>query len=289
MPNPVLSQSRWTKEAEAGEVGWAAPGTATGGASGTAISDGPVSSWDAPAAPRLMTLGGTFWATAVLFLFILISGAFGWAQVSQTTVVVGEAIPGQEAETQVVTNFPGWVFIPMLVGFGFAILTAFKPTWARITAPLYAIGFGFALGAISHMYDLQSQGIVLQAIGATAGVFLVMLFLYGTRIIKVTPKYVAMVMGAMGGILVLYLSSMVLSLFGADITFWREPTLLGIGISVVIVIVAALNLAIDFNFIENAVANGAPKSMEWMGAFGLTVSLVWLYLEILRLLSLLRQ
>lgn len=291
MPNPVLSPERWKPAAPSGggEAGWAAP-TATAGAGGFDVGVArPVGQPPSYTAERRMTVAGTFTATAVLILCILITGSIGWSQVSQTTVVVGELIPGQEPQTQIVTNYPGWVFLPMLVGFGLAIFTVFKPNWARLTAPLYALCFGFAIGAISHMYNLQFDGIVLQAIGATLGVFLVMLFLYATRIIKVTSKFIIGVVAATGGIFLLYLAGAIASIFGADIAFWNEPSPLGIGISIVIVIVAALNLAIDFNFVEQAIRSGAPKSMEWYGAFGLTVTLVWLYLEILRLLSLLRQ
>jgi uncharacterized YccA/Bax inhibitor family protein len=285
MPNPVLSPSHWQERSAESTPGWAAPAAAAG-ASGTRISDGPVSGWDAPAAPRLMTLGGTMLATAVLLVLILATGVVGWSQVSQTEVVVQTA---QGPQTQINTDFPTWVFIPMLIGLGIAIFTAFKPMLARFTAPIYALCYGFALGAISQAFNLQYDGIVLQAVGATLGVFCVMLFLYATRIIKVTKRYIVGVIAAMGGIFLLYMVGFVASIFGADIAFWNEPTPLGIGISVVIVIVAALNLGIDFRFIETSVEQGSPKAMEWYGAFGLTVSLVWLYLEILRLLSLLRR
>ncbi len=295
MPNPVLTPERWKTEAPEGDVGWAAPqgsgtGAAAGAAAGKVVGEArPIDRPPTVGTGRRMTVGGTLSATAVLLLCILVTGAIGWSQVSQTTEIVGELIPGQEPQTQVVTSYPGWVFLPMLLGFGMALVTVFKPNWARLTAPLYALCFGFAIGAISHMFNLQFDGIVLQAIGATLGVFLVMLFLYATRIVKVTSRFVLGVVAATGGIFVLYLAGAIASIFGADIAFWNDPTPLGIGISVVIVIVAALNLAIDFNFIEQAVRSGAPKSMEWYGAFGLTVTLVWLYLEILRLLSLLRQ
>jgi uncharacterized YccA/Bax inhibitor family protein len=145
----------------------------------------------------------------------------------------------------------------MIVAFVLGFVTVFKPKAARITAPLYALGYGFALGAISHMYNLQWNGIVLQAVGATLAVFAVMLFLYATRIIKVTKKYMVVVIAATAGIFLLYLVTAVASLFGADIAFWNDPTPLGIGISVVIVIVAALNLGIDFAFIEQASNSGA--------------------------------
>jgi uncharacterized YccA/Bax inhibitor family protein len=117
-----------------------------------------------------------------------------------------------------------------------------------------------------------------------------MFVLYVTRIVKVTPKFVLITVAATGGIMVMYLASWIFSIFGADITFWNSPTPLGIGISVVICIVAAMNLAIDFAFIEQSVeAGNTPRRMEWLAALGVTVTIVWLYLEILRLLSLLRR
>jgi uncharacterized YccA/Bax inhibitor family protein len=288
MANPVLSPQRWEQETDQTQAGWAAPATgaagAAGGFGGQVAHGGPV----VPAAgARTMTIGGTLTATAVLFLLLLVTAAIGWAQVSQTEQLV--QLPNGQTQTQITTDFPGWVYIPMLVAVVLGFVTAFKPTIARFTAPLYALGFGFAIGAISHMFDLQWDGIVLQAVGATLGVFAVMLFLYATRIIKVTKKYVVVVIAATGGIFLLYMAGLIASLFGADIAFWNDPTPLGIGISVVIVIVAALNLGIDFAFIEQASKAGVPKYMEWYGAFGLMVTLIWLYLEILRLLSLLRQ
>jgi uncharacterized YccA/Bax inhibitor family protein len=233
-----------------------------------------------------MTIGGSMVATLVLFVLLLITATVGWMQVTQTeTTTIVQGVP----QTSISTDFPGWVWIPVLVAVVLGFVTVFKPKLARITAPLYALGYGFALGAISHMYNLQWDGIVLQAVGATFAVFAVMLFLYATRIIKVTKRYVMVVVAATAGIFVMYMVTWIATLFGADITFWNDPTPLGIGISVVICIVAALNLGIDFAFIEQASKAGAPKYMEWYGAFGLTVTLIWLYLEILRLLSLLRQ
>jgi len=286
MPNPVLSPQRWDHETE--QAGWAAPRTGAAGMAGGFGARTAQRGADAaaPGAAR-MTIGGTMVATAVLFVLLLATAAIGWGQVTQTET---EFIDSQGVtQTTISTDFPSWVWLPMIAGLILGFVTAFKPKLARITAPLFALGYGFAIGAISHLYDLQWDGIVLQAVGATLAVFAVMLFLYATRIIKVTKKYVVMVVAATGGIFVLYMVTWIASLFGADITFWNEPSPLGIGISIVIVIVAALNLGIDFAFIEQASDQGAPKSMEWVGAFGLTVTLIWLYLEILRLLSLLRQ
>lgn len=286
MPNPVLTPERWQAERE-DQPGWAAPATgAAGMAGGFGARTVPTGVGAPEAGTARMTVGGTVLATAVLFALLLVTATIGWMQVTQTeTTQIVQGVP----QTTVTTDYPGWVWLPMLAGLALAFVTVFKPKLARITAPLYALGYGFALGAISHMYDLQWNGIVLQAVAATLAVFAVMLFLYATRIIKVTKRFVLVVVAATGGIFVMYLVSWIATLFGADISFWNDPTPLGIGISVVIVIVAALNLAIDFAFIEQATRAGEPKYMEWLGAFGLTVTLVWLYLEILRLLSLLRQ
>jgi len=242
---------------------------------------------------RPMTLAGTLTATGVLFAIILAAGAFGWSQVVQTSQwvlgnqVVPEGTPN--AVLQNTTSIPWWMFLSALVGVGFAFLSIFKPKLAKVGAPLYALCYGVVLGAISAVYNNSFDGIVVQAVLATMGVFLVMLFLYATRIVKVTPRFALIVIAATGGIFVMYLVGMVASLFGADIMFWNEPSPLGIGISVVIVIVAALNLALDFDFIERAVKAQAPAYMEWTAALGVTVTIVWLYLELLRLLALLRR
>ena len=226
---------------------------------------------------------------------ILAAGAFGWTQVTQTTQYVETATntivsgPGPGIEVENTTSMPGWLIIAMFVGLGLGLVTAFKPKLARFLAPLYALAYGTVLGAISAVYNNSWDGIVVQAILATMGVVLAMFVLYATRIIKVTPKYVAMVMAATFGILAMFLVGWIASIFGADIMFWDDPSPIGIGISVVIVIVAALNLAIDFDFIEKASTAGVPRYMEWYGAFGVTVTIVWLYLEILRLLALLRS
>ena len=147
---------------------------------------------------------------------------------------------------------------------------------------------GIALGAISHAYDIQLHGIVVQAVMATFAVFASMLFLYATRIVRVTQRFTRIIIGALMGIMVLFLGSLIASLFGVTLDFWNQPTPLGIGITLLIVGVAAFSLMIDFDFIESAVAAEAPRYMEWYGAFGLMVGLVFLYLNLLRLLALLR-
>jgi uncharacterized YccA/Bax inhibitor family protein len=293
--NPVLNQNRFDHVSETTTgPGWASTSGPTaeargvgGGGVGTTgrFGAGEAAS---PATGKTMTVGGTLTATGVLFALILITGTFGWMQVEQTTQTVIDPATGQQV-VENTTQFPGWLFLALLVGVGLGMATAFVPKIARITAPLYAMAYGAVLGAISAVYNAQWDGIVVQAIGATLAVFGVMFFLYATRIIKVTKKYVAVVIAATLGIFVMYMVTWIATIFGADIAFWNEPSALGIGISVVIVIVAALNLGIDFAFIEMAAKEGYPKYMEWYGAFGVTVTIVWLYLEILRLLALLRS
>jgi uncharacterized YccA/Bax inhibitor family protein len=245
---------------------------------------------------RSMTLGGTLSALGVLFALLLAAAAFGWSQVQQTVSPVLDASGDQvlnasgQAVVSNTTTLPPWLFVMLFVALGFAFATIFLPKFAMITAPLYALAEGAVLGAISAVYNASYDGIVVQAIAATLGVVFVMFLLYATRIVKVTPKYMLITIAATGGIFVMYMMTWVLSIFGANITFWNSPTPLGIGISVVIVIVAAMNLAIDFAFIETSVkAGNVPRRMEWLAAFGVTVTIVWLYLEILRLLSLLRR
>jgi uncharacterized YccA/Bax inhibitor family protein len=294
MSNPVLTPERFEREGATGP-GWASTagpssGTAESAAT-TQVAAGAGRFGRVPTAPHdgaTMTLFGSMTAIGVLFAIILAAGAFGWLQVDQTSELQLDPETGQQVMVNT-TQMPGWLFVALLVGLGLAFVTIFKPKLSPILAPAYALAYGIVLGAISAVYNAEWNGIVVQAIGATLSVFFVMFFLYATRIIKVTPKYVAVVVAATLGILVMYLVTWIATIFGADIMFWNEPSALGIGISVVIVIVAALNLGIDFAFIEEATKSGAPKYMEWYGAFGVTVTVVWLYLEILRLLALLRQ
>ncbi|HEY6531232.1 MAG TPA: Bax inhibitor-1/YccA family protein [Acidimicrobiales bacterium] len=293
--NPVLTPERFQAEADADRAGWGAPAGAVGGA-GTPTATAADRFGTAPIEHgKTMTVGGTLTATGVLLALILAAGAFGWTQVDQTSqwvdpvtgTVSPVAVDGWTLENT--TSIPGWLMIAMFVGLGLGLVTAFKPKLARFLAPLYALAYGTVLGAISAVYNNSWDGIVVQAVLCTVGVVLAMFFLYATRIIKVTPKYVAMVMAATFGILAMFVVGWIASIFGADIAFWDDPSPIGIGISLVIVVVAALNLAIDFDFIEKASKAGMPRYMEWYGAFGVTVTIVWIYVSILRLLSLLRQ
>ena len=178
-----------------------------------------------------------------------------------------------------------WMTGGIIVGLIASLVTVFKTAWAPVTAPIYALAEGFALGAISGMYNLQFHGIVIQAVILTVGVLGLMLGLYTTRILQPTQKFMMGVVAATGAIMLTYLVSMVLGFFHIQIPFIHSSGLFGIGFSVVVVIIAAMNLIIDFGVIETGIRARAPKYMEWYGGFALLVTLVWLYLEILRLLS----
>jgi uncharacterized YccA/Bax inhibitor family protein len=217
-----------------------------------------------------MTIGGTAAKTGFLLLLVLGAGAWGWTLVSPET---GDA------------EMPIWL-LPLMIGvLVVAIVTAFKPQIAIVTGPLYALSMGAMVGVISHIYDYEYDGIVVQAILATACVFAVMLVLFVTRTIRVTNRMRGIVVGATAGIALFYLLSIVLSLFGTTIRLVWDSGFFGIAFSVVVVGIAAFNLMLDFDMIERGVQARAPKSLEWYGAFGLTVTIVWMYIEMLRLLG----
>lgn len=235
---------------------------------------------------RVMTLGGVSSATLFMFAFLLIGGAWGWSQVAQ-----GTAVLRVDGTTTTPVDFSAGILFGCLIGaFVIAMVTVFKPKFARFTAIPYALLEGVVLGMISHIYNAQWSGIVVQAVLATFGVFLAMLVLYGLRILRATPKFTKGVIGATFGIMFLYLGSFVWGLItGNPVSFMNDASPLSIGISVVIVIVAAMNLILDFDFIERGSKNNLPAYMDWYAAFGLVLTLVWLYLEMLRLLSKIRQ
>jgi uncharacterized YccA/Bax inhibitor family protein len=223
----------------------------------------------------VMTLSGVVWSAMALLVLVVGAGAFGWSAVT-TSEAAG-------------TQMPGWLFVAFFAGFGVAILTVFKPHLARFTSPVYALLMGAAVGAISRVYHEAYEGIVVQAVGLTIGIFAMMLFLYATRVIRVTEKLRMGIVAATGAILLVYVASWILRIFGAEMPFIHESGPLGIGISLVIVGVASFNLLLDFDLIETGVARGLPRHMEWFCAFGLLVTLIWLYLELLRLLAKLQR
>jgi uncharacterized YccA/Bax inhibitor family protein len=172
-------------------------------------------------------------------------------------------------------------------GFIVAMITIFKKEWSPVTVPVYAVLEGLALGGISSVYDHEYTGIVQQAIFLTFGIFATLLFAYKTKVIKPTENFKLGVFAATGGIAIVYLASFIMSMFGSGMSIMSpdNSSWMSIGFSLFVVVIASLNLVMDFDFIEEAAESGAPKYMEWYGAFGLLVTLAWLYLEILRLLA----
>jgi len=217
-----------------------------------------------------MTLPGTVNKTAMLLAMTVITAAYTWGRFMQT---------GDPASVS------GLLMLGLIGGLIVAIVTVFKPTAAPYTAPAYALLEGLALGGISAMVETRFPGIVIQAVALTFGTLFCLLVAYRSGLIKATENFKLGVVAATGGIMLLYVVSFVMGFFGRSIGFIHEGGTFGILFSAFVVVIAALNLVLDFDFIESGVEQGAPKYMEWYGAFGLMVTLIWLYLEILRLLS----
>src|SRR4051812_46039189 len=217
-----------------------------------------------------MTIQGAVNKTGLLLLLAIGAAFWPWSQLVRT----GDA-----------SAVMPWLLVGGIGGFVLSLVTIFKRTWAPVTAPLYAIFEGLALGAISGLFELRYPGIAFQAVALTFGTLLALLAAYKTRVIKATENFKLGVVAATGGIALVYFASFLLRMFGVPVGFMHSSGALGIGISLVVVVVAALNLVLDFDFIEQGAAQGAPKYMEWYAAFGLLVTLVWLYLELLRLLG----
>jgi uncharacterized YccA/Bax inhibitor family protein len=220
-----------------------------------------------------MTLQGTVNKTGILLLLAVVSAAWTWGLARSETP--DAALP--------------WMIGGMIGGLIVAIATIFKKEWSPFTAPLYALLEGLALGGISSYLDLAYHGIAMQAVGLTFGVLAVMLLLYTSGMVRATPKFTMGVIVATGGIFLVYLADMLLGFFGRHVPLLNDSGPWGIAISLFIVVVASLNLILDFGMIDTAVHAGAPKYMEWYGAFGLMVTLVWLYLEMIRLMSKMRR
>ncbi|MGV8932821.1 MAG: Bax inhibitor-1/YccA family membrane protein [Luteimonas sp.] len=232
------------------------------------LGSGTVVSRDAGA----MTLNGTVNKTGFLLLLTVLTAAYAW---SQTITPQGEVAAGASL----------YLWGGVIGGFILAMVTVFKKQWAPITAPMYALVEGFFLGSISAIYNQQFQGIVMQAVLLTFGTLFALLFAYRSGWIKATENFKMGVVAATGGIALVYLATIVLGFFGINIPMIHDSGMVGIGFSLFVVVIAALNLVLDFDLIETGVEKGAPKYMEWYGAFALMVTLVWLYIEFLRLLS----
>jgi uncharacterized YccA/Bax inhibitor family protein len=223
-----------------------------------------------------MTLDGTVNKTGLLLLIAVLSAAWPWSVVMQQ---------GQAGAGMVGTLAMGGAIIGLIL----ALIISFKPHTAPYLAPVYAVVEGVFLGAVSGFFELRFPGIVLQAIALTFGTLGALLLAYKSGLIRATENFKLGIVAATGAIFLLYLVSFVLSFFGIQIPLIHGSGWVGIAFSLFVVTIAALNLVLDFDFIENGVAAGAPKYMEWYGAFGLVVTLFWLYLEFLRLLAKLRE
>ena len=226
------------------------------------------------ASTNAMTVGGTVNKTAILLLLVVMTAIWSWKKV----MVFGEPGP----------MIP-WMIGSGIAGFILALITIFKKTASPITAPLYALVEGVFLGVLSAMFEIMYPGIVFQAVLLTFGTLLSLLLAYKTGVIKATENFKLGVVAATGGIGLIYLATFILGFFGINIPFIHGSGTFGIAFSVFVVIIAALNLVLDFDFIESGAERGAPRYMEWYAAFGLLVTLIWLYIEILRLLSKLRS
>ena len=211
-----------------------------------------------------MTINGTVNKTLISLILLITSGYYCFTSISPI-IIIGGAIGG------------------LIV----AIITIFKKEWAPITVPIYALLEGCFLGGISYMYNTMYEGIVSNAIFLTIGILLSLLFAYKSGWIKPTENFKLGLVAATGGIFIVYLVNMVMSFFGSQMGIMdiNNSSMFSIGFSLFVVVIASLNLVLDFDFIEEGAEKGAPKYMEWYGAFGLLVTLIWLYLEILRFLA----
>ncbi len=221
-----------------------------------------------------MTVQGTVNKTGILLLCTVATAAWAWNIFlhSHSAQAVGPL-----------------ALVGVIGGLIFAFATIFKKTWAPVTAPIYALFEGLVLGSVSAILEVRFPGIAIQAVSLTFGTMVALLLVYRSGLIRVTDNFRTGVFAATGGIAIFYLIEMVLGFFGVHFTAVNGNGAIGIGFSVFVVIIAALNLVLNFDFIENGARAGAPKYMEWYGAFGMMVTLIWLYFEILQLLSKLRS
>jgi len=216
-----------------------------------------------------MTVSGTVNKTGILLLVTLLTASFTW----RLALNGGNVLP--------------WMIGGFIGGFVFALITIFSPKSAKFTAPIYAALEGLALGGVSALFSATLDGVVLKAVFLTFGILFMMLFTYKTGIIKATDKFKRGVIAAGGAVMLIYLVNFILSLFGINMPFLHDGSTISIIISLVIIVIAALFLILDFDAIEKGAQMGAPKYMEWYSAFGLMLTLVWLYLEILQLVAML--
>ncbi|MGH8129135.1 MAG: Bax inhibitor-1/YccA family protein [Gammaproteobacteria bacterium] len=223
-----------------------------------------------------MTVGGTVNKTIVLVALVVIGAAWVWSRYA-AALAVDPQTAGSAVSGYLIGGFIG--------GLVLALATAFKPTWARVTGPLYAVLEGLAIGGISALLDNRYPGIVIEAVGLTFAVMIGMLLIYRTGLIKVTPKLQRGIIAATCGAFLFYGVALLLSMFHVDTSMLFGHSKLSIIITLVMIAIAAFNLVLDFHYIDQGAQAGLPRYMEWYLAWGLTVTLVWLYIEFLRLLS----
>ncbi len=232
-----------------------------------------------------MTISGTVNKSFILLGILMSVAYYTWIQIMPSTDIVNPS----QVNGDTISKFFGWVIGGAIGTLIIALIISFKKTTAPYLAPIYAACEGFLLAVISAGFELKYPGIAFQAISLTMAIFLALLITYKSGLIKATENFKLGVAAATGGIFIVYIINFIMGFFGHSMSFLHSSSPLGIGISVFIVIIAALNLVLDFDFIENGEKSRAPKYMEWYASFALLVTLIWLYLEILRLLAKLRD
>ena len=231
--------------------------------------------YGAATAGEAMTVEGTVNKTAFLLFLVVVTAAWVWSRVTGAFDPAATAIP--------------YIIWGVLGGLGFGLVTGFKIDWAPVTAPIYAVFQGLALGALSAYLELTYHGIVVQAVALTFATFVCVLMAYRAGILRATPMFTRVVVFATAGVALFYVVSLALAMFGVTVPYFSSTSTLSIVINIVIAVLAAMNLVLDFEFIAAGAEANAPKRLEWYGAFGLVVTLIWLYVEILRLLARLRR
>ncbi len=262
MANKILEKTLGNASSEDLRPGYASPGQVAQDVSSN--SNNPPT--DFVVTSDSMSVTGSARAALVLFAILIASGTWAWI-----------SIPNEQLGIYVLGS--------LILALIFGLVTTFKPHLARITAPIYALLEGVVLGGISRIFEDAYNGIVVQAVLATASIVFVMYTLYSTRILKVTERFRKVVIGATLGIMVFYMITLLMSLFGARMPLVWDSGIMGIAFSVFVIAIAASNLALDFDFIERGSQQGLPKYMNWAAAYGLIVTIVWIYIEVLRLLA----
>lgn len=239
------------------------------------LPSGIFSKWGSVSEGEAMTMQGVVNKTGILLLCVLLTAGWTWMKFYQS---------GSDP-----ASVSGWMMFGLIGGFVLALVTVFKLEWAPVTAPLYAMAEGLFLGGISSIFEANYPGIVIQATALTLGTLFAMLAAYRTGFVRATEGFKLGVLAATGGIALVYFAAMIMSFFGTNLSFIYGGGALGIGFSLFVVTIAALNLVLDFDLIEQGTRYRAPKFMEWYCGFALMVTLIWLYIEFLRLLSKVRE